>query len=128
MDAVALAAGKGVELLLLVGAGEAEAGDVGPAVDLDVAELELFRLAADRLPDVLVVLQIGAGLLEVRELDSLADLKRAGVGHLLAGDEAEERGVAGAIGANDADNPARRQREVDVLEQQPIAVDLGDAL
>jgi hypothetical protein len=43
------------------------------------------------------------------------------VGLLLAGDHAEQRGLAGAVGADDADDAARRQLEVEVVEQQLVA-------
>ena len=43
----------------------------------------------------------------------------------LAGDHAEEGGLAGAVGADDADDPAGRQVEGQPLEQQTVAVGLG---
>ena len=57
VDAVALAAGEDADFLLLVGAGEAEAADVGAGVHLRAgAELERLLPVADRLPDGRVVL------------------------------------------------------------------------
>ena len=50
------------------------------------------------------------------------------VGLLLAGDHAEERGLAGAVGADDADDAAAREAEREVLDQQPVAVALAQVL
>ena len=69
-----------------------------------------------------------ARLVHVRDLDRLADPQRARVRLLRAGDEAEQRGLARAVRADDADDAARRQREVEVLEEQVVAVGLGQAL
>ena len=49
VDAVALAAGEVADFLLLVGAVEVEAGDVGPGVDLAPAHLERVVPAGDLL-------------------------------------------------------------------------------
>jgi hypothetical protein len=46
---------------------------------------------------------------------------RAGIGLLLAGDHPEQRRLAGAVRADDADNAARRQLERQVVDQQPVA-------
>jgi hypothetical protein len=45
----------------------------------------------------------------------------AAVGLLLAGDHAEQRRLAGAVRADDADDAARRQLEAEVVDQQPVA-------
>ena len=49
-------------------------------------------------------------------------LSVAGVGLLLADDHAEERRLAGAVRADDADDAAARQVEVEVVDQQVVAV------
>ena len=49
--AVALAAGEGADLALLVGALEVEAGRVGARVHLPVADLDVVVAAGDLLPD-----------------------------------------------------------------------------
>src|SRR5262249_32975311 len=56
-----------------------------------------------------------------RELDGLAEAEAAAVGSLLAGDHPEQRRLAGAVRADHADDPAGRQGEVEILDQQPIA-------
>ena len=52
----------------------------------------------------------------------------ARVGLLLADDHAEERRLARAVGADDADDAAGRQDEVQVVDQQVVAVALAQAL
>ena len=48
-----------------------------------------------------------ARLVDVGELDRLAELERAAVGRLLAGDHPEQRRLAGAVGADHADDRRR---------------------
>ena len=50
------------------------------------------------------------------------------VGRLLPGDHPEQRRLAGAVRADHADDAGRRQRERQVLEEQPVAEALRDAL
>ena len=51
-----------------------------------------------------------------------------GVGRLLADDHPEQRRLAGPVGTDDPDDPGLRQRERQVLDQQPVAVALAQAL
>ena len=55
-------------------------------------------------------------------------LNGARVGLLLAGDHAEQRGLAGAVRADHADDAGRRQREGEVVDEQAVAVALVDVL
>src|SRR5205814_3030768 len=57
-----------------------------------------------------------------------SDLDLAGVGLLGAGEHAEQGGLAGAVRADDADDAAARQAERKVIDQQPLAVALAQAL
>ena len=82
VEAVALAARELADLLLLVGALEVEAGDVGAAVDGPVAERDLIGAARDLLPDGLGRVEVVARLVDVGELDGLAEPQRARVGLL----------------------------------------------
>jgi hypothetical protein len=50
------------------------------------------------------------------------------IGLLLPGDHPEQRGLAGAVRADDADNAARRQLERQVVNQQPVAKALLQAI
>ena len=60
-------------------------------------------------------------------MHGLADLQRTRVGAFLPDDHPEERRLAGAVGANHADNPATRQREIEPVDQQFVAVPLLEA-
>ena len=80
---------------------------VDPAGDL----LEHRGLARQRV----------AGLVHVGQADRGPDGQAAGVGLLLAHDHAEERGLACAVRADHADDAARREDEVEVVDQQPLA-------
>ena len=52
---------------------------------------------------------------------------RAGVGRQFAGEHAQQRALAAAVGAEQAELAARRQRQVEAGEQRPAAERLGDA-
>ncbi len=69
-----------------------------------------------------------ARLIDVAQLHRLAEPDAARVGLLLAGDHPEQRRLAGAVGADDADDAARRQLEVQVLDQQAVAEALAQTL
>ena len=77
--------------------------------------------SGDLLPHGLVRVQRVARLVDVGELHGLAELERAGVGGFLAGDHAEQRRLARAVGADHADDAGARQVEGERLDQQPLA-------
>ena len=62
---------------------------------------------------------------EVRRRHGFADAQHAGVGLFLADDHAEQRRLAGAVGADDADDAAARKVEVQVFHQQVVAIALA---
>src|SRR6185312_6137281 len=68
-----------------------------------------------------------AALVDIAKLDRLADPDGTGIRLFLAGDHAEKRRLAGAVGADDADDAAGRQLEGQVLDQQIVAKTLGQA-
>src|SRR4051812_36778720 len=128
VDPVALAAGELADLLLLVLALEVEGADIGAGADLVLAEAEHVAAARDLLPDVLAGVEVVAGLVDIAQANRLADPDRAGIGLLLAADELEQRRLAGAIGADDSDDPSRWEAEGQVVEQQFVAIGLGEAV
>ncbi len=69
-----------------------------------------------------------AALVHVGELDGLADAQDARVGLLLADDHAKEGGLAGAVRADHADDAAAREREIEVVDEEAIAVGLLEVL
>jgi hypothetical protein len=127
VDAVALAAGQHADLLLLVGAVEVELADVGAGVDVAAADAEDLLTAGDLLIDATCRGRARRGSGRRGDVDRLADLELAAVGLLLAGDHAKQRRLAGAVGADDADDAALRQGEVQVVEEQAVAEALASA-
>ena len=67
-------------------------------------------------------------LVHVSQLHRIANLYRPAVGLLNAHNQAEQRGLAGSVRADDAHNPGRRQLERKMLEQQLVAISLGDVV
>src|SRR5262249_34983452 len=65
-------------------------------------------------------------LVDVGELHAVAEPQRPAVGRVLTDDHAEERRLAGAIRADDADDAAARQLEGEVVDEQAIAEGLAD--
>src|ERR1700688_3966140 len=122
MHAVALAAGELANLLLLVRALEVEGADIRSAVHLALAERDDVVAAGDFLPDVFLAVERVARLIDIAKLNALADLDRARVRLLLAGDHAEQWRPAGTVGSDDADDAARRQLERELVDQHPVAV------
>ena len=114
--------------LLLVRAAEVEARHVGAGGQLAVADLDDLGALGDLLEHGLVGLQLVAALVDVAQLDGVADRDRAGVGRLLADEHPEQRRLAGAVGADDPDDAGARQRERQVLDEQPVAVALAQVL
>src|ERR1700678_3684409 len=103
MHAGGLAAGELADLLLLIRALEVEGADVGSAVHLALAERDEVVAAGDFLPYILLAIERVARLIDIAKLYALANLDRARVRLFLPSDHAEERGLAGAVGADDAD-------------------------
>src|SRR5215210_1439122 len=128
VDSIPLTAGEVADPLLLVGAAEVEPGDVLARVDLPLAELEHVLVPRDLLPHGVRRLQVGPRLVDVRQLDRVAHPERARVRMLLPRDHPEERRLAGPVRADHADDPARRERERHVLDEQPLAEPLRDVL
>ena len=83
--------------------------------------------AGNFLPHRLVGIERVARLVDIADLHRVADAQRAGIGLFLAGQHAEQCRLARAVGADHADDAAGRQLEIHVLEQQPVAIALGEA-
>src|SRR5439155_8881172 len=126
---IALAPGEILDLLLLIGSAEAERGGVRARVDLALADHdEVLAPVGDLFPHAAGADEAVAALVHVGQRNGLADLQRPRVRLLLAEDHAEQRRLAGAVGADDAHEPAPREQEVDVVHQQVVTVALAQAL
>src|SRR5690606_28287891 len=106
---VALAAREVADELLLIGAPEIEGRDVGARVHLALPEEQLVLSAGDLLPDGFLRVERVARLVDVGELDRLADPERAGVRLLFTDEHPEQRRLARAVRSDHADDSARRE-------------------
>src|ERR1700736_6174462 len=111
MHAVAFAARQRADLLLLVGALEIERRAIAARIHLALAEKNEFVAAGNLLPHALLAVERVTGLVDITKTHALADGDDALVRRLLLGDHPEQRGLAGAVGADHPDNAARRQLE-----------------
>src|SRR5690606_16214327 len=127
-QAAALTARQRADHLLLVLALEVEAADVGARLDLDAVDVEDVGAAGDLLEDVVVAFQLVAALVDIGDVDRRAHVDRAGVRLFQSRDHLEQRRLACAVGADDADDRARRHDEAQVVDQQAVAEALGDVL
>src|SRR6185437_14869843 len=126
MHAVALAARQRAHFLLLVGALEVERRAITARIHFLLAEQDLLVTAGDFLPHRLLTVEIVARLVDIAEMHGLADGDVALVRRLLLGDHPEQRGLAGAVRADHADDAARRQLEGEVVDQFAIAKTLAE--
>ena len=65
-------------------------------------------------------------LLDAADARALGDDDRAALGRELAADQAEERGLAGAVAPDEPDMRARGQRRGGVVDQQALAKPIGE--
>src|ERR1700740_272320 len=127
MNAVALTARERADLLLLVATLEVEGRAIAARIDLALAQEDQLVAAGNLLPHGLRAVERIARLVDIAEMHGFTDGDRALVRLFLAGDHAEQRGLAGAVGADHADNAAGRQLEGEVLDQPAIAEALAEA-
>ena len=67
-------------------------------------------------------------MVDIAEIDAVADADLAAIRLLLAGQHAEQRRLAGAVRPDHPDNAAGRQREAQALDQQPVVIALAQIL
>ena len=126
----ALAAGQRADELLLVVALEVEAAEVGARRHLELADGEDVEAAGDRPPTRSCrCASSSRALVDERHACTVWPIDDfAAVRLFLAGDHAEQRRLAGAVRADDADDRARRHLEAQVVDQQAVAEALGHVL
>src|SRR5437899_2350999 len=128
MHAIAFAARELAHLLLLVRPAEIEQRAIGAARHLAAAEVDLVLSIRNLLPDRVGRDEAIAGLIDIAELDRVADPETAAVRRLLPGDHMKQGGLAGTVRADHPDDAAGRQAEAERLDQQPVAKGFGDVL
>ena len=124
VHAVALAAREVLHLLLLVGALEVEAGHVGARVGICApAQVELVLPAGDLLPHASCRRRASRGSGRRRPASPsrrcAARRRPASPAPVIIRNSVV---LPGAVGADHADDAARRQLEGQVVDQQPVAV------
>jgi hypothetical protein len=82
----------------------------------------------DDLTHALVGWQVGAALVEITETNGRSVHDAAATGGSPAGHEVEQRRLAAAVDPDDAQTLAGAQQQVDTLEQQVVAIAIGDAV
>src|SRR5258708_31156317 len=127
MDAIPLSTRECPHLPLLPGALEIEPRDVGARSDFSLAELDLVGAPGDFFEHRLIGVERFAALIDMADANRFADPQRSAVGLLLARDHAEQRGLAGTVRADDTNDAAARQREVESVDQQVVAITLPQA-
>src|SRR3990170_2580982 len=128
MNAVALSARELADLLLLIRPLEVEPADIGAGRHLAGAKLDHVAAAGDLLEHRLLAVERIARLIDIAELHRVADADTAVVRRLLADDHAEERGLAGAVRADHADDAAWRQLEGEIVDEEAVAEAFADIL
>ena len=128
VQTVAFAAGEHAALFLLVCAAEVEAGDIGAGGDLSVAES--YDITVLRYHFIYALLGVDrlVLLVDISELYGLPDSEISRCRLLDAHDHAEEGGLSGTVGADDADNACGRQREIEMFVEQAVAVCLRNVV
>ncbi|MEI2747944.1 MAG: hypothetical protein V9E88_04205 [Ferruginibacter sp.] len=111
MHPVALAARQLADLGVGGGVGEAELAQERAHVQPAALELDVIVAAGDLLHHGVIGVEVLAALLEVGRLGVDAQRDGAGRRRQLAEQRADERGLAGAVLADDADAIARLHRQ-----------------
>ncbi len=127
VHAVAFPARQVLDLLLLIGPGEVEAGAVAASIDLGLAQHDRVLSLGNDFIHRLVGIERTV-LIDVAELHCFADPDCSAVRLLLADDHAEHGGLACTVGTDDADDAALRQAEFDIFIEYVVAECLADAL
>ena len=128
VEAVALATREDTRALLLVLALEAKARHVGAAGNLGATHGDEVVAPAHDLPEGLVGVNAGTVLVDVGDLDALADLELARGDVLEAHDGLEQRGLAHAVGTDDAHDAVARQDEAEIVDEDAVAKALAEVL
>ncbi len=127
-DAGLLAAGEAGDGAIELAGIEEKA--LGPAGDVngEVLEDDVVAVGAESLAERLILVELLAGLVEVDHAEGGGAVDGAGIGRDFAGENAEERGLAGAVKAEQSEASAGSEREGEVAEKRPAAEGLGDAV
>ena len=128
MQAVAFAARQVLDELLLRRPAEIETRYVSARWHFVAADDNIVEPVGQFFPYRLAAVEIVTRLVDVGDLHGIADFDRSLVERFLLHHDPKQRGLAGAVGPDDADDTPAWQFEFEVLVQQLIAVGLLAAL
>ena len=109
MYPVALAAGQQAHFFLLIRTGKIESRHIGPGVDLAISEIDQVFTFGNGFPYGFIGIQHIPALVDIGQLNGLADVNDTGIRFFLIGDHAKEGGLAGPVGADHTHNAAWRK-------------------
>ena len=125
-QAVALTARQGAHRRVGAVGREQEVLQIAHDVAARAIDLDVFRAWADRVGHALLGVKLLTQLIEIGNLQVGAQPHRAGVGRVFAQDELEQRGLADAVGADQADAVTAHDGEIQVAHQAaPAQADAG---
>ncbi len=120
MQAVALTTGQFANPFLLVGAFEVETAHVGTGRHFKGTYLDDIQPVGYFFPHGFVAIQFIPGLIHVGNVHGLTQMHFAFVRLLLAHNHAEQGGLTGPVGADDADDGTFGNGIAEVVVQDPI--------
>ena len=112
---------------MLVAPFEVERPAIGTGIHFGITEFNDLGTTRDRLPDVIVRVQIVARLVDIGQINGIPDGNRTFVRLFVTSNHFEQGRLTRAVRSDDADDTAGRQREFKVLNQQLVAHSLGQA-
>ena len=126
VQTVALTTREHAALLLLISSAEIKTTQIGTHIHIAAAHTDGLIAAAHHLIDALIGIDVLMLLIDIGELDSLANIKGAGISLFEPHDESEERGLTRTIGADDTHDAVWRQVETEVAEERFLGIGLGN--
>ena len=126
---VALAAGERLDRLAGLLVAKQEVAQIAHHVAREAVDLNpVAAMRAEHPPGSLLGVELGAVLVEAGDLEPGAQPDGAAVRFELAGEQFQERGLAGAVGAKHAHPVAAQDAGGEGLQDGPVAEALGDPL
>ena len=92
------------------------------------AKREEIQAVGNLFPNIFIGIQIITALVNIAQFHGRTDVDAAAIRSFLAGNQLEQSGFTRAIWPDNTHNTARRQIKVQIIEQQFIAIGLGQAL
>src|SRR5690554_4957164 len=114
MHAIAFSSRKFAGFLLLILSGKIKSPDIRPGIDLAISELDELGTVGDFLINGFFRIE-RAVLIDVSQLDGLADGDRSLIRCFLAGDHLEQRRFTGTVRPDDPHDSSWRKTECEVV-------------